>query len=149
MHEQLTEGKLADTPLRQAKNIFIGTVTLVGKDGAIPGGMDVEQTYQLIDIYIQECERLQSLDAVKNLQFNMLIDFTQRVAQARMPAGVSDEVFSCMQFIRTHINEQIGLLEVVKHIKRSRAYIAEKFKREVGMNIGTYIIHCRMQDAKT
>lgn len=50
------EGKLAESPLRQAKNIFIGWITMVGKSAAIPGGLDVEQTYRLIDTYIQECE---------------------------------------------------------------------------------------------
>ena len=81
--QPLTEGKLADNPLRQAKNLFIGNVSMIGKEGAIPGGMDIEQTYQLIDTYIQECERIQSLDAIKKLQFNMIIDFTSRVAQAK------------------------------------------------------------------
>ena len=35
----LREGKVADTPLRQAKNIFLGLVSLGGKTAAIPGGM--------------------------------------------------------------------------------------------------------------
>ena len=33
----LREGKVADTPLRQAKNILLGLVALVGKTAAIPG----------------------------------------------------------------------------------------------------------------
>ena len=37
----LNEKKLAKSPLRQAKNIFISTVTNVGMIGAIPGGVDV------------------------------------------------------------------------------------------------------------
>lgn len=145
----LVEGKLAQTPLRQAKNLFIGTITMVGKQGAIPGGMNIEQTYQLIDTYIQECERLQSLDAVKNLQFNMLIDFTSRVAQARMPEGISDEVLSCMQYIAIHLTEAITVPDVAQHIGKSRAYTAARFKQETGKNVGVYITECRMQEAKT
>lgn len=145
----LVEGKLAQTPLRQAKNLFIGTITMVGKQGAIPGGMNIEQTYQLIDTYIQECERLQSLDAVKNLQFNMLIDFTSRVAQARMPEGISDEVLSCMQYIAIHLTEAITVPDVAQHIGKSRAYTAARFKQETGKNVGEYITECRMQEAKT
>jgi hypothetical protein len=103
------EGKLAETPLRQAKNLFIGLVTMVGKFAAIPGGMDIEQTYQLIDTYIQECEKLQTEEAVKNLQYNMPMDFARRVAQQKLPEGVSQEVFSCMQFIATHINDNLGV----------------------------------------
>ena len=142
------EGKLAETPLRQAKNIFIGLVTMIGKYAAIPGGMDIEQTYQLIDTYIQECERLQSIDAVKNLQFNMLIDFTSRVAQAQLPEGISEEIFSCMQYIATHLTETVTVPEVAAHIGKSRAYTAAKFKAETGKNVGEYITECRMREAK-
>lgn len=147
--QSLVEGTLADTPLRQAKNIFLGTVTMVGKSGAIPGGMDIEQTYQLIDTYIQECERLQSLDAVKSLQFNMLIDFTSRVQQSKLPEGVSDEIFVCIQYIGTHLTESITVKEVATYIGKSRAYLAEKFKRETGKTVGEYITECRMRESKS
>ena len=36
-NNHLREGTLANTPLRQAKNIFISTVTKAGMFGAIPG----------------------------------------------------------------------------------------------------------------
>lgn len=147
--QPLAEGTLADTPLRQAKNVFVGIVTMAGKAGAIPGGMDVEQTYQLIDTYIQECERLQSLDEIKQLQFNMLMDFTSRVQRAKLPHDVSGEVFACIQFIGTHLTEPIGVGDVAASIGRSRAYLGQKFKRELGTTVGAYITRCRMREAKT
>lgn len=145
----IKEGKLAETPLRQAKNLFIGIVTMVGKFAAIPGGMDIEQTYQLIDTYIQECEKLQTEDAVKNLQYNMPIDFAKRVAQQRLPDGISKEIHSCMQFISSHINEQICAEDIVIFSGKSRAYLFKKFRQELGMTIGAYITHCRLQEAKS
>ncbi len=143
------EGKLAETPLRQAKNLFIGLITMVGKFAAIPGGMDIEETYQLIDTYIQECEKLQTEEAVKNLQYNMPIDFARRVAQQRKPDGISKEVFSCMQFIATHINEPISAANVVSFSGKSRAYLFKKFREELGMSIGAYIMDCRLREAKS
>ena len=122
---------------------------MVGKEAAIPGGMDIEQTYQLIDIYTQECEKLQSVEAVKNLQYNMLIDFTKRVAQQKLPAGISKEVHSCMQFISMHINEPISVMDVVSHSGKSRAYLFKKFQQELGMSIGAYITQCRLREAKS
>ena len=145
----MKEGKLAETPLRQAKNLFIGLITMIGKFAAIPGGMDIEQTYQLIDTYIQECEKLQTEEAVKNLQYNMPIDFAKRVAQQKLPAGVSQEIFSCMQYISTHINEPIGTSDVVAFSGKSRAYLFQKFRDELDMNIGAYITQCRLREAKT
>lgn len=143
------EGKLAETPLRQAKNLFIGLVTMIGKYAAIPGGLDIEQTYQLIDTYIQECEKLQTEEAVKNLQYNMPIDFAKRVAQQKLPSGISQEIYSCMQFIATHVNEPINTSDVVSHSGKSRAYLFKKFKEELGISIGTYITECRLREAKS
>lgn len=143
------EGKLAETPLRQAKNLFIGLVTMIGKYAAIPGGLDIEQTYQLIDTYIQECEKLQTVEAVKNLQYNMPMDFAKRVSQQKLPLGVSREIFSCMQYIVTRINEPISTADVVAHSKKSRAYIFKKFQKELGIGIGTYIMQCRLREAKS
>ena len=141
------EGKLAETPLRQAKNLFIGLVTMIGKYAAIPGGMDIEQTYQLIDTYIQECEKLQTEEAVKNLQYNMPMDFARRVAQQKLPLGVSQEIFSCMQYIATHINEPLSAADVVANSGKSRAYIFQKFRSELGIGIGAYIMQCRLREA--
>ena len=141
------EGKLAETPLRQAKNLFIGLITMVGKFAAIPGGMDIEQTYQLIDTYIQECEKLQTEEAVKNLQYNMPIDFARRVSRQKLPEGLSQEVFSCMQFIATHISDPITAADVVEYSGKSRAYVFRKFHEELGTSIAAYITRCRLREA--
>lgn len=144
----LREGNLADTPLRQAKNVFIGLVTIIGKEAAIPGGTDIEETYQLIDTYIQECERMQSVEAITSMQYNMILDFANRVAQRRLPPGISAEVQNCMQFISLHINEPISIPDVVSYIGKSRAYICGKFKRETSVSIGQYITLCKLRKAK-
>lgn len=145
---KLYEGKLAETAIRQAKNIFIGSATLFGKIGAISGGSDIEETYHLIDMYIQECERLVTIDEIKKLQLNMIIDFTNRVSRKKLSQKLSFEIRSCIQFINSHINESISLSDVSKHISRSRAYTIEKFKDEVGINVGEYILQCKMDEAK-
>ena len=105
----LREGKVADSPLRQAKNIFLGLVSLVGKTAAIPGGMDDEEAYTLIDLYAQECEQAPTVEAVKLLQYNMLLDFTQRVAREKLPPHLSPEITQCVQFLRGHLFGTVGI----------------------------------------
>ncbi len=144
-----TEGTVGESPLRQAKNLFLGTVAMVGKSGAIPGGLDIEQTYHLIDAYSRECEHLQSVEAITTLQYNMLMDFTNRVAQVQIPDGVSPEIFSCIQYINKHINEPITVQNVADWLGMSRAYTIKRFKDELGFNIGEYITHARIQEAKS
>ena len=142
------EGKLADDALRQSKNIFIGFIALVGKVGAIKGNLDIEQTYQLIDLYPQECERCISVNQVNELRYNAIIDFAQRVADQKHPEAYSNEVYSALQFIKTHTNQPIGVDDVLKHVNKSRSMFMEQFKKETGETIARYIIKAKLQESK-
>lgn len=144
----LREGKLAEAPLRQAKNLLIGVATMVGKVGAIGGGLGVEETYRLIDLYIQECEKTSSTEEVKVLQYNMLLDFTDRVAQVKAPRNASKEIYACMQYIQNHTNCQIGIDDVAGFIGKSRTYVTKKFRQETGESITDFIIKSKIRDAK-
>lgn len=148
LSKQFQEGILAENPLRQAKNLFIGLATMVGKVGAIGGGMNIEEAYNLIDLYIQECEKAQSVNIIKTLQYNLVFDFTERVAKNKLPANLSKEISLAMQFIKNHTNDQIGIDEVAEHIGKSRAYITKKFRNETGITINNYIITSKLNDAK-
>lgn len=145
----LTEGTLAQTPLRHAKNLFIATTAKIGLLGAIPGGVDVEKTYQLIDLYIQECEKLQSIEKIKALQYSMLLDFCQRAGEAKIPKGISREVYECINYIRTHTNTPISVDDVSWNIHKSNSYVMKKFKDELGFTIGSFITRCKLEEAKS
>lgn len=145
----LKEGMLAKTPLRHAKNLFIGTTVKVGMLGAIPGGVDVEKTYQLIDLYVQECEKLQTIERVRSLQYSMLLDFCQRAGETKIPKGISREVYECINYIRTHANTPISVEDVAWNIHKSNSYIMKKFKEELGFTVGAFITRCKLEEAKS
>lgn len=142
------EGKLAEDPLRQAKNIFIGLVTMVGKTAAVPGGLDVEETYRLIDLYIQACEKTAAVEAVRSLEWNMLLDFTERVALSKRPEVLSKEVAQAMDHIQANTNRNLTVDDVAVHIGKSRAWLTAKFRQELGQSVGQYINRTKINDAK-
>lgn len=144
----LYEGKLAEDALRQAKNIFIGLVTMIGKAGAIPGNLDIEQTYQLIDLYIQECERCVSINQVNELRYSAVVDFTRRVAELKHPASYSGEVYKSLQYIKSHTNQPIGAMDVVAQSGKSRSVFMAQFKKETGQSIAQYIRRAKLEEAK-
>lgn len=143
------EGKMAYTPIRNSKNLFIGTVTKVGMLAAIPGGLDVEQTYQLIDTYTKECEQMSSLNEINALHYRMVLDFCSRIAENRIPEGISREVYHCMCYIRNHTNDTITISDVARQVHRSSSYIIGRFQQELGINIGAYIRRCKLEEAKS
>jgi AraC-like DNA-binding protein len=141
------EGRVARTPLRQAKNILIGVAEKAGLLGAIPGGVDIERVYQLIDLYICECEQMQTVDEVRRLQYIMLMDFCQRAGTAKLPKGVSAEIRQCMDYIQSHTNMTITVEEVAKQIHCSSSSLMRRFKAETGMKVGDYVAKCKMEEA--
>lgn len=144
----LVEGITAPNPLRQMKNIFIATTTQATR-AAVAGGLDAEQAYQLSDVYIQECESMQDVNAISQLQYAMLMDFTARVAHSKIPQGMSPEIFQCVQFITCHTADTIGIEDVVAHVGRSRSYLTKKFKKELGFEMGGFIMRCKLEEAKS
>lgn len=144
----LSEGVVADNALRQAKNIMITSSALATRS-AIAGGLDVEQAYQLSDVYIQECEKSQDIAYVSNLTYKMLMDFTKRVFQNKIPKDMTPEIFDCIQFISNHVNEAIQVSDVVNHVGKSRSYLTNKFKNELGFDISSFIMRCKLEEAKS
>ena len=140
---------MAASPLRHAKNVFISVVTKAGMMGAIPGGVDVEKTYQLMDYYIQECEQMTKIERINQLQYVMLMDFCQRSGEHHIPDGISPDVYKCMTYIREHTNESISVEDAAASVNRSSSYMMKHFKNELGINMGAYIMRCKLEEAKS
>ena len=141
------EGKTARSPLRHAKNTFIAVAAKAGIMAAIPGGVDAERVYQLTDLYMMECEQMQTIEEIHRLQYIMLMDFCERCGAAKLPKGVSQEIYRCMTYIQSHTNAPIGVEDVAEEIHRSSSYLMRRFKAELGMSVGDYITKCKLEEA--
>ena len=76
-------GTLSLNAIRQLKNTFIVTATLTSRF-AIQGGMKINEALSLSDAYIQKCELLSSIKSIENLQFYMILDYTQKVEKIKI-----------------------------------------------------------------
>lgn len=142
------EGMLASSPLRHEKNLLIKTVTKVGQFAGIPAGMGVDRVYMLTELYIQECEKLQSIGDVKALTYAMLRDFCQRCGEAQLPSGISNEVYQCLRYIHAHLSEPISIADLESHTGRSSSFLNRHFREEMGMSIGACITSYKLDRAK-
>lgn len=145
----LREGTVAAHPLRQAKNTIIEHIAKIVVLAAIPGGMDIEEAYFLNDIYIQKIEQLTSVEDVYMLAYNMMLDFCSRISKSRLPSDLSSELHTCIAYIRDHTNEPIRIADVARQIAKSESYVVKKFKGELGINVGAFILRCRLEEAKS
>ena len=143
----ISEGTLAKEQLRQHKNIFIVSATLVSR-AAIRGGMDVNDAFSISDFYIQRCELLYSLNDITNLQYRMILDYTERVSKLRINQNNSKLLMDVANYIYHHISEPIKTKDIANSLYLSRPYLSKKFKEETNENISDYIIKEKINEAK-
>ena len=144
----LTEGRTSNDSIRQAKNIFISSTALTTRY-AIAGGLDIETAYQLSDSYIQEVEKMSDQKSITALNATCAIDFAKRVAEAKIPADMSKDIFLAIQFISNHVNQNISVEDIARYLNMDRTTLSKKFKRELGFNISSYIMRRKLEEAKS
>ncbi|MGN1192410.1 MAG: helix-turn-helix domain-containing protein [Dorea sp.] len=146
--QSLIAGRIGENSLRQEKNVFIASTTLLTR-AAIAGGLDIETAYQLSDAYIQESEKAASSDYIARLSTTVLFDFTRRVAACKIPEGMSTDIYNCIQYISTHTNQPISVEDVAEAVGKSRSYLSRKFKSELGFNLSDFIMRKKLEEGKS
>lgn len=132
-------GVVAGEPLRQRKNLFIVTVTLVSR-AAVQGGMQVDDAFTLSDSYIQQCELLSSPERITNLQYRMLLDYAERVERLRQGKAPSKLAVDVANYVQHHLSDAIKTEDIAGALYMSRPYLSKKFKEDTGENITDFIL---------
>ena len=140
-------GILASDQLRQIKNTFIVTATLISR-GAIRGGMDVDDALSLSDAYIQKCELMNNIDRITNLQYHMVFDYAERVEKLRYGKQPSKLVQDVAKYIQHHLSEPITTDDIAKSLFLSRSRLSVKFKEEANENLIDFILKEKIEEAK-
>jgi len=140
-------GKVATNMSRQLKNTFIISTTLASR-AAIRGGMDVDDALRLSDSYIQKCEHLTSFEQITNLQYHMIMQYTQAVEELRYNRNQSELVRNVASYIRHHLSDAIKTEDIADSLYMSRSHLSTRFKNETGMNLTEYIHYIKISEAK-
>ena len=140
-------GQLSRDPLRGKKYLFVASITLVTRF-CIEGGLKEETAYNLSDLYIQHVDLCGSVEEVDELHTNMIIDFTERMAELKCRAQYSPPIAKCMDYIYYHLHSRITLEMLAEHVSLSPSYLSSLFKQEKGMSIQEYIRTQKIETAK-
>lgn len=140
-------GIVASDQLRQMKNILIVTATLCSR-AAIRGGLDVEDAFSLSDFYIQSCERLDSGEKITNLQYHMVLDFTERVERLHLDGHPGKLAAAVANYVQHHLSEPISTEALAQSLFMGRSYLSTKFHRETGVKLNDFILQQKTEEAK-
>lgn len=141
-------GKVASTYLRQVKNIFISSATLLSRS-AITGGLPIEEALTLSDEYIQKAESYDNPDQVMNLQYHMVIEYTTRVSKIKKGERYDKFMRNVTSYIQEHLTEEISIEKMSKDLYLNRSYLSTKFKKETGISLSQYIQEQKIEKAKS
>ncbi|MDY4195532.1 MAG: helix-turn-helix domain-containing protein [Bariatricus sp.] len=140
-------GTIAGDQLRQMKNTLIVSATLVSR-AAIRGGMSPDEALSLSDAFIRKCELLNTPEQISNLQYHMVLDYTERVEKIRRGTYPSRLVLDVANYVKHHISEPINTDEMAKELFISRLYLSQKFKEEMGETLTDFILKEKTEEAK-
>ena len=140
-------GTLAGDQLRHMKNLFIVTATLVSR-AAIQGGMYEDDAFSLSDAYIQRAELLSDHDSILNLQYHMLLEFTEQVGKLRRGDNVTGLSLAVANYVRHHLSEPISVEKMAEEFFLSRPYLSAKFRQETGQTLTDFILNEKTEEAK-
>ena len=140
-------GTLAGDQLRHMQNLFIVTATLVSR-AAIHGGMHEDDAFSLSDAYIQRAELLSDHDSILNLQYHMLLEFTEQVEKLRRGENVTRLSLNVANYVRHHLSETISVEKMAEEFFLSRPYLSAKFKQETGQTLTDFILNEKTEEAK-
>ncbi len=139
-------GILSSNVLRQNKNTFIVTTTLISR-AAIEAGMQLEDSFKLSDTFVQKCENTNDLDSFNALQYEMVYTFTKEVSKLKEMTDdrLSNEIY---HYVLHHISDPIRTQEIAEHLYLSRSYLSTLFKQQYGKNLNDYIHEIKIGKAK-
>lgn len=140
-------GLTSSNQIRQLKNIFIVTATIVCR-AAIASGMDQQEALKLSDIYIQRCDLLNDIISINNLSFKLVKHYTEIIHNLTQEAFHSKLSSDISTYVLHHLSENIKTDDLAKALYISRGRLSTKFKKESNENLSTFIIKIKLKEAK-
>lgn len=139
-----TSGKLSFDALRQIKNTFIVTATLISR-AAIEEGMNVDDALSLSDFYIQKVDALQSDKEIGALNYKMVKDYAKRVKEIK---ELTPLAYQIKRYVLSHLDESIAIEDIVEELGIPKSTLFRRFRKEMPCSINDYINEVKIEKSK-
>jgi AraC family transcriptional regulator len=140
-------GKLSANELRQAQYMAVVFAHQASR-AAIQGGMFEADAYNKCDAFIQKVDKETSPEVVLELTQQAMREWTKEVHEIKLHRNFSPQISACLEYIYNNLHSRISLSELAKVSCLSATYLSALFKKEVGVNISTYILRQKVKTAQ-
>lgn len=134
-------------PLRSVKTSLVVFITIVTR-AAMEGGLSPEIAYPLGDSYIQSVEDCNDSGELSALAHAMYHDFIYRVHYLHANPNYSHAIQKCCDYIELSLDRKIKISDLAALVGYSEYYLTEKFRKETGQSLNSYIRTVKVERAK-
>lgn len=132
---------------RMTKDRCVVGIALVSRT-AVSAGLPEAEAMQLCDLYIQKAELCKTGRSLNAVRYDMLLDFTERVAELRLNTAESRVVKSVSGYIVDHLEEKISLADLAERFSVNKNYLCKLFHSEMGMSVTEFTNYHKVNMAK-
>ena len=129
-------GMLSKDPLRNLRYHFVVSVAMITRL-CVEHGLEQELAYTMSDLYINKMDELQQAEAIISLQNDMLLDFTQKMADLPKRNGYSIHVIKGIEYICRHLHQRLTVAEVSAALSVNRSYFSALFAKPAALSAST------------
>lgn len=140
-------GILSRNPLTNLKYHFVITTAMITRL-CKQKGMELEQAFRMSDFYIQKLDDIHTVQGVKNLHDEMVLDYTEKMRKISRGDTNSRHINICKEYIYAHIKERITIEDLADELGVSASYLSRLFKKETGDSVSAYIREKKIEMAK-
>lgn len=140
-------GRVAEDPLRQAKNLAVIAIVLASR-AAIRGGLLPELAFSMADGYILLMESASDIHRVDAVAQQAENDFAREVAAAGPESGRNLLTVRAKDYIFKHLHGELRVSEIADVLGVHPNYLSTVFSREEGISIRQYICRERIRQSK-
>lgn len=137
-YENPEYGRLSKDFVRNIRYHFIVSTALITRQ-CVENGLERELAYTLSDIYIGKMDLLRTAKEIIELHNEMLLDFTQKMADLPKQKVYSMQVMRAINYICQNRNRRITAQSVAENLNINRSYLSTIFKKETGVSICDFI----------
>ena len=140
-------GVLSRNPVTNLKYHFVITTAMITRL-CRQNGMELEQAFRLSDFYIQKLDDIHTVEGVKILHDEMVMDYTEKMRRNFRNDTNSKHINACKEYIYSHIKERITIEDLADEFGVSASYLSRLFKKETGISVSAYIRQQKIEIAK-
>lgn len=140
-------GILSRNPVTNLKYHFVITTAMITRL-CRQKGMELEQAFRMSDFYIQKLDDIHTVQGVRDLHDEMVLDYTEKMRKLRRSDTNSKHINACKEYIYSHIKDRITIEDLSDELGVSASYLSRLFKKETGDSVSAYIRIQKIEKAK-